>query len=143
MKSKSIFLILTICGLFQMSSCKKDNEIRIGTFKKLSSNNYICYFAKNKTEFQQQKYICADDYKNAFTIINDKKIRFKNVELSVSANNEDIHWKKKFKSGKYQMIIDMFLTKEINDVKQQKGTITIKSNDGKQVLTTFYGECEF
>lgn len=128
-----------------MSSCKKDEEIKIGTFKELPSDirEFTCYFAKNKIDFQQQKYICADDYKNAFTIINDKKLRFISVGLSVSANNKNVHWVKKFKTEKYQMVIDMFLIKEINDIKQQKGTITIKSNDGKQVVTPFYGECEF
>ena len=144
-KSKTALLIFSFCVLFQMSSCKND-EIRIGTFKEIpaEAEEFICYFAKDKAEFQQHEYICADDYfKNAYAVINDEKIKFKSLTSSVSANRKDVHWVKKYKSEKYIMIIDMFLIKEIDDIKQQKGTITIKSNDGKKVVTTFYGECDF
>ena len=143
-KLKRPYIIFAIYILFQMTSCSKKREIKISNFKELPSNipEYICYFAKNKVEFQQKKFICADDYKDAFMIINGEEIKFKPTGFSVTSN-ENLHWEKTFTSDNFQMKIDMFLVNEMDDIKQQKGTITIKSKDGIKFVTNFYGECEF
>ena len=142
-KSKTALLIFSFCVLFQMSSCKND-EIKIGTFNGLPSeiDGCSCYFSANQKEFKQKKYIYADDYlDNAYIIINDKKVKFKSIKASVSANGNDVHWVKKFKSEDYQITVETFQTGEIDETSQERGTITIKSTDGDQVVKTFVGEC--
>ena len=126
-----------------LTACKND-EMVIGTFQEFPPEieGCACYFSNNEKEFQMEKYICVDDYfKNAYVIINDKKIKFKSVEASVSVKGKYKHWTKTFKSEKHQMIIEMLQTGEIDETQQQKGTITIKSNDGNQVKIPFVGEC--
>lgn len=144
MKSKSIFLILVICVLFQMTSCKEPHDT-IGSFKGLPSEieGCSCYFSKNKKEFQLEKYICAEDYfHNAYIIINDKKIILKNVESGVSADGKDIHWTKTYKNENYQIKIEMFQTGEIDETSQQKGVLTLKNKKtGQEIKSEFYGEC--
>ena len=139
------FLGLIICVVFQMTSCKNEQDnIRIGTFKGLPPeiDGCACYFSRNQKEFDKEKYICVDNYFNtAYVIINDKKVKFKSLTSSVSTDSKDTHWTKNFKSEKYHMTIEMFQIGEIDETWQQKGNITIKSDDGNQITETFYGEC--
>ena len=142
-KSKRVFLVFAVCVSFLMSSCKND-EIKIGAFNEFPSeiDGCSCYFSANQKEFKQKKYIYVDDYlDNAYLIINGKKIKFKSIKASVSANGKDVHWIKKFKSNDYQITVETFQTGEIDETSQEKGTITIKSTDGNQVVKTFVGEC--
>ena len=145
MKSKTVFLGLIICVLFQMSSCKKEQDaIKVGIFNGLPPeiDGCACYFSRNEKEFKSKKYILADDYlNNAYIIINDEKNTLKNVGAAVKAKGNDIHWSKTFKNEKYEVTIEMFETGEIDETSQQKGVVTIKSVDGNQITETFYGEC--
>lgn len=143
-RSKSTSTVVIICILFQMLSCRKEENIRIGSFKELPSEigGCACYFSNNKKEFQLEKYICADDYfKNAYILINDKKVILKNVEASVTVKKET-HWKKTFKSEEYQMTIEMFQMGEIDEINQQKGFLILKNiKTGQEIKSEFYGEC--
>lgn len=98
-----------------------------------------CYFAKNKADFETEKYIYADDAgKTAYMMLDGKRLAMNLISSS-------------------DMEVDEILTKEIeNDdykisVKGKKikgeeallfeGTMTIEKPDGTVFTTPIYGEC--
>lgn len=98
-----------------------------------------CYFAKNKTDFEAEKYIYADDAgKTAYMKLDGKRLAMNLISSS-------------------DMEVDEQLTKEIENenykisVKGKKikgeeallfeGTLTIEKPDGTVVTTPIYGEC--
>ncbi|MBV8326212.1 hypothetical protein [Chryseobacterium sp.] len=98
-----------------------------------------CYFAKNKADFENEKYIYADDAgKTAYMKLDGKRVAMNLISSS-------------------DMEVDEVLTKEIENenykisVKGKKikgeeallfeGTLTIEKPDGSVYTTPIYGEC--
>ena len=98
-----------------------------------------CYFARNKSDFEAEKYIYADDAGKTAS----KKLDGKRLSMNLISSSD--------------MEVDEELTKEIenNDykisVKGKKikgeeallfeGTLTIEKPDGSVITTPIYGEC--
>lgn len=98
-----------------------------------------CYFAKNKSDFENEKYIYADDAgKTAYMKIEGKKLVM-NL-LSSSDMEADDELTKEIENENYKISVK---GKKIKNEQAMlfDGVITIEKPDGSSIKMPIYGEC--
>ncbi|MXN89720.1 hypothetical protein GR160_00635 [Flavobacterium sp. Sd200] len=137
-----LFLFLCSCGKEHGKSKKSiTDKIVIDTFSTFPAeiDGCACYYSNNETEFNNGKYIYADDYNsNAFVKLNGKMVKLlltKSDTLPEKRSNEI------FENNDYEVIINTKQTGQIDETWQSKGTITIMPKKGKAITKPIFGEC--
>lgn len=98
-----------------------------------------CYFSKNRTDFENEKYIYADDAaKIAYMKIDGKKV----VLDLISSNDmhESDELSKEIETESYKISVKGKKIKG-EEALLFEGTLTIEKPDGTTVTTPIYGEC--
>ena len=106
------------------------NQINLETFGfPAEVNGCSCYFAKNKEDFEDEKYVYIDDYgNNAFLKIDGKSVKIKNFNKVIK--NDDI-----------TVTIQGKKVSELEEVMMFEGTMTVENKKGEKTITPIYGEC--
>lgn len=157
--------VLIIASLMMLFSCKKEekisenktktdslmsvndsanvtgtlNQINLETFGfPAEVNGCSCYFAKNKNDFDQEKYIYIDDYGNsAFLKIDGKMVKIEMNEGDFDPEN----FSKIIKNDEYSVTIQGKKINELEEVMMFQGTMTVENKKGEKTITPIYGEC--
>ena len=115
-------------------------EIQLGTFGfPAEVEGCSCYFAKNKADFENQKYIYVDDYgKNAFIIANGNQIRFPMKD----GNFNEEHFSRKLNNSTFKVELNGEKIKSMHEVIMFEGTMTVENlKTGAKTTSPIYGEC--
>ncbi|ASK32069.1 hypothetical protein CEY12_19055 [Chryseobacterium sp. T16E-39] len=98
-----------------------------------------CYFAKNKADFEEEKYIYADDAgKTAYMKLDGKRLTMNLISSSDMEADELLT--KEIESGDYKISVKGKKIKG-EEALLFEGTITIEKPDGTVVTSPIYGEC--
>lgn len=98
-----------------------------------------CYFAKNKADFEAEKYIYADDAgKKAYMKLDGKRLAMNLISSSDMEVDEEIS--KEIESDHYKISIKGKKIKG-EEALLFEGTLTIEKPDGTVITTPIYGEC--
>jgi len=98
-----------------------------------------CYFAKNKSDFENEKYIYADDAgKTAYMKLDGKRLAMNLISSSDMEADEELS--KEIESGEYKISVKGKKIKNEEALLFQ-GTLTIEKPDGTIVTMPIYGEC--
>lgn len=98
-----------------------------------------CYFAKNKTDFENEKYIYADDAgKTAYMKLDGKRIAMNLISSSDMEVDEELT--KEIENENYKISIKGKKIKN-EEVLLFEGTLTITKPDGSVTTMPIYGEC--
>lgn len=98
-----------------------------------------CYFAKNKTDFEKEKYIYADDAgKTAYMKLDGKRIAMNLISSSDMEADEVLS--KEIENENYKISIKGKKIKH-EEVLLFEGTLTIERPDGSITKMPIYGEC--
>ncbi len=101
-------------------------------------NGCACYFAANKEDFENEKYIYIDDYgNNAFLQVNGKPIKIEMEEGDFDPSD----FKKTIKNSEFTITIEGKKIKEMTEVMMFSGIMTVTGADGSATTTPIYGEC--
>ena len=97
-----------------------------------------CYFAKNKEDFDAEKYVYIDDYgKNAYLKSEGKMIK-------IPMKDADFHpekFSKTVENKELSVKIEGKKIKDLEEVMMFEGTMTVDYKNGEQITTPVYGEC--
>lgn len=97
-----------------------------------------CYFATDKENFNNEKYIYVDDYgNNAFLHLNGKQVKIKMEE----GDFDPEHFTKTISNEDYTVTLSGKKLKEVEELMVFEGDITIKSTNGATYTSSVYGEC--
>ncbi|MDQ1097281.1 MULTISPECIES: hypothetical protein [Chryseobacterium] len=114
--------------------------IEIGTFpfpKEIKECS--CYFAKNKADFEAERYIYADDAgKTAYVKLNGSRLVMNLISSSDMEVDEELS--KEIESDDYKISIKGKKIKG-EEALLFEGTMRIEKPDGTVVTTPIYGEC--
>jgi hypothetical protein len=98
-----------------------------------------CYFAKNKADFEAEKYIYADDAgKTAYMKLDGKRLSMNLISSSDMESDEELS--KEIESDDYKISVKGKKIKG-EEALLFKGTLTIEKPDGTVVTMPIYGEC--
>jgi len=98
-----------------------------------------CYFAKNKADFEAEKYIYADDAgKTAYMKLDGKRLAMKLISSSDMEVDEELS--KEIESDNYKISVKGKKIKG-EEALLFEGTLTIEKPDGTIVTMPIYGEC--
>lgn len=98
-----------------------------------------CYFAKNKADFENEKYIYADDAgKTAYMKLDGKRLAMNLISSSDMEIDEELS--KEIESDDYKISIEGKKIKG-EEALLFEGTLTIEKPDGTVVTMPIYGEC--
>lgn len=98
-----------------------------------------CYFAKNKADFEAEKYIYADDAgKTAYMKLDGKRQTMNLISSSDMEVDEELN--KEIESGDYKISVKGKKIKGEEALLFQ-GTLTIEKPDGTVETMPVYGEC--
>lgn len=98
-----------------------------------------CYFAKSKADFENEKYIYADDAgKTAYMKLDGKRLAMNLISSSDMEVDEELS--KEIESDDYKISVKGKKIKG-EEALLFKGTITIEKTDGTIVTIPIYGEC--
>jgi len=98
-----------------------------------------CYFAKNKADFEKEKYIYADDAgKTAYMKLDGKRQAMNLISSSDMEVDEQLN--KEIESGDYKISVQGKKIKG-EEALLFEGTIRIEKPDGTVVTLPIYGEC--
>ncbi|GAA4158857.1 hypothetical protein GCM10022217_20710 [Chryseobacterium ginsenosidimutans] len=98
-----------------------------------------CYFAKNKTDFENEKYIYADDAgKTAYMKLDGKRLAMNLISSSDMEVDEELS--KEIESDNYKISVKGKKIKG-EEALLFEGTLTIEKTDGTVVTLPIYGEC--
>lgn len=98
-----------------------------------------CYFAKSKADFENEKYIYADDAgKTAYMKLDGKRLAMNLISSSDMEADEELS--KEIESGEYKISVKGKKIKNEEALLFQ-GTLTIEKPDGTKVTMPIYGEC--
>ncbi|WP_294208720.1 hypothetical protein [uncultured Chryseobacterium sp.] len=98
-----------------------------------------CYFAKNKADFEAERYIYADDAgKTAYMKLNGSRIVMNLISSSDMEVDEELS--KEIESDDYKISIRGKKIKG-EEALLFEGTMRIEKPDGTVVTTPIYGEC--
>lgn len=98
-----------------------------------------CYFAKNKTEFESEKYIYADDAgKTAYMMLDGKRLAMNLISSSDMEVDEELT--KEIENDDYKISVKGKKIKG-EEALLFEGTLTIEKPDGTTFTTPIYGEC--
>ena len=151
---------------FILVACKKDKETISNTTPKDSANmvqdsakidstyskilvdvfpfpkeikECSCYFAKNKADFENEKYIYADDAgKTAYMKLDGKRIAMNLISSSDMEVDEELN--KEIENENYKISVKGNKIKD-EEVLLFEGTLTIEKPDGSITTMPIYGEC--
>lgn len=151
---------------FILVACKKDKETISNTTPKDSANmvqdsakidstyskilvdvfpfpkeikECSCYFAKNKADFENEKYIYADDAgKTAYMKLDGKRIAMNLISSSDMEVDEELN--KEIENENYKISVKGKKIKD-EEVLLFEGTLTIEKPDGSITTMPIYGEC--
>ncbi|MCS3868506.1 hypothetical protein J3D55_001422 [Chryseobacterium ginsenosidimutans] len=98
-----------------------------------------CYFAKNKADFEAEKYIYADDAgKTAYMKLDGKRLAMNLISSSDMEADEELN--KEIENDNYKISVKGKKIKA-EEALLFKGTLTIEKPDGTVVTMPIYGEC--
>ncbi|MFZ4931041.1 hypothetical protein [Chryseobacterium sp. Mn2064] len=98
-----------------------------------------CYFAKNKADFETEKYIYADDAgKTAYMMLDGKRLAMNLISSSDMEVDEILT--KEIENGDYKISVKGKKIKG-EEALLFEGTLTIEKPDGTTFTTPIYGEC--
>jgi len=94
-----------------------------------------CTFSKNQLDFNNEKYIYANDYAEiAFISINKKLVKFKLVSMKGNVSH--------YSNKDYKLRIDIKSEKPSGEESSiLKGIMTLTNKQGQKTITNFTGEC--
>lgn len=97
-----------------------------------------CYFASDKENFENEKFVYIDDYgKNAY-------IKLKGQQVIIPVTDGDFNvdnFEKNVDGNGYKIQIKGRKIKEMYEVMMFEGTMTVENSEGKKATTPIYGEC--
>lgn len=98
-----------------------------------------CYFAKSKSDFENEKYIYADDAgKTAYMKLDGKRLAMSLISSSDMEVDEELN--KEIESDEYKISVKGKKIKG-EEALLFEGTLTIEKPDGTVVTLPVYGEC--
>ncbi|KXH79591.1 hypothetical protein [Chryseobacterium kwangjuense] len=98
-----------------------------------------CYFARNKTDFEAEKYIYADDAgKTAYMKLDGKRLAMNLISSSDMEVDEELT--KEIESDQYKISVKGKKIKS-EEALLFEGTLTIEKPDGTVETMPIYGEC--
>jgi len=98
-----------------------------------------CYFAKNKSDFENEKYIYADDAgKTAYMKLDGKRLTMNLISSSDMEADEELT--KEIENENYKISVKGKKIKN-EEVLLFEGTLTITKPDGSVTTMPIYGEC--
>lgn len=98
-----------------------------------------CYFARNKTDFEAEKYIYADDAgKTAYMKLDGKRLTMNLISSSDMEVEDELT--KEIESNDYKISVKGKKIKG-EEALLFEGTLTIEKPDGSVISTPIYGEC--
>lgn len=98
-----------------------------------------CYFAKNKADFEAEKYIYADDAgKTAYMKLDGKRLAMNLLSSSDMEVDEELS--KEIESEDYKISVKGKKIKG-EEALLFEGTLRIEKPDGTVITTPIYGEC--
>lgn len=98
-----------------------------------------CYFARNKVDFENEKYIYADDAgKTAYMKLDGKRIAMNLISSSDMEVDEELT--KEIENENYKISVKGKKIKN-EEVLLFEGTLTIEKPDGSKTTMPIYGEC--
>ncbi|MDF2553164.1 MAG: hypothetical protein K0R77_2439 [Chryseobacterium sp.] len=98
-----------------------------------------CYFAKNKADFENEKYIYADDAgKTAYMKLDGKRLAMNLLSSSDMEADEELT--KEIENENYKISVKGKKIKN-EEVLLFEGTLTITKPDGSVITMPIYGEC--
>ena len=98
-----------------------------------------CYFARNKADFEAEKYIYADDAgKTAYMKLDGKRMAMNLISSSDMEVDEELT--KEIESNDYKISVKGKKIKG-EEALLFEGTLTIEKPDGTVIKTPIYGEC--
>lgn len=134
-----------LCVVFLISmllvSCGNEKELIIDRFRDFPEeiDGCACYFSADKDDFIKGNYIYADNYEDhAYISINGLMQLFTLVKYTETAKGT---WTKVYANDKYEVEVESKELWQVDQTWLQKGTIIVKSKDGKTIKKTIYGEC--
>ncbi|KFF12798.1 hypothetical protein IW15_08390 [Chryseobacterium soli] len=158
--------LIIFFSAFLLTACKKDKETVSGAVSKDSMatvhdstkvnasagkiliepfpfpkeiKECSCYFAKNKADFEAEKYIYADDAgKTAYMKLDGKRLAMNLISSSDMEADEELS--KEIESGDYKISVKGKKIKK-EEALLFEGTMTIEKPDGSIETTPIYGEC--
>lgn len=137
---KRLLFVLCLLSVL-LISCAEEKAIIIDRFRDFPDEigGCACYFSANKEDFIEGNYIYADTYHDhAYISINKKMIQF---TLKDHVDIAEGYWKKIYSNEQFEIILEGKEELKADDTWQQKGTMSIKSRDGKITKETIYGQC--
>ena len=158
--------LIIFFSAFLLVACKKDKETISGSTKTDSTNiiqdsaktdiqnaNIVvdvfpfpkeikecsCYFAKNKADFENEKYIYADDAgKTAYMMLDGKRLAMNLISSSDMEVDEELT--KEIENENYKISVKGKKIKH-EEALLFEGTLTIEKPDGSKTTMPIYGEC--
>ncbi|MBW7676284.1 hypothetical protein [Chryseobacterium chendengshani] len=158
--------LIIICFALTLIACKREKETISNSAKKDSVNiiqdsvktdakpaNILvdifpfpkeikecsCYFARNKADFENEKYIYADDAgKTAYMKLDGKRIAMNLISSSDMEVDEELN--KEIENENYKISVRGKKIKN-EEVLLFEGTLTIEKPDGSITTMPIYGEC--
>ncbi|WP_347217345.1 hypothetical protein [Chryseobacterium sp.] len=98
-----------------------------------------CYFARNKADFEAEKYIYADDAgKTAYMKLDGKRLAMNLISSSDMEVDEELT--KEIENNDYKISVKGKKIKG-EEALLFEGTLTIEKPDGSVITTPIYGEC--
>lgn len=100
-----------------------------------------CQFAKNKADFDAEKYIYVDDAnENAFAMLDGQRRAMKLISSS-SFEDDSESLSKEIETTEYKISIKAKKIKEEPEAMLFEGTMTIEKPSGEKITMPIYGEC--
>lgn len=137
---KRLLFVLSLISVL-LISCAEEKATTIDRFRDFPDEigGCACYFSANKEDFIEGNYIYADTYHDhAYISINGKMMQF---TLKDQIDVTESYWMKIYTNKQYEATVESEESLKADDTWQQKGTISVKSRDGKVVKETIYGQC--
>lgn len=98
-----------------------------------------CYFAKNRADFEAEKYIYTDDAgKTAYMKLDGKRIAMNLISSSDMESGEELN--KEIENGDYKISVKGKKVKG-EEALIFEGSMTIEKPDGTKETVPVYGEC--
>ncbi|MCY0978007.1 hypothetical protein PGH12_16750 [Chryseobacterium wangxinyae] len=159
--------LIIFFSAFLLVACKKEKETVSNNSKPKDSLNFIqdsaktdaqpanilvdvfpfpkeikecsCYFARNKADFENERYIYADDAgKTAYMKLDGKRIAMNLISSSDMEVDEELN--KEIENENYKISVKGKKIKN-EEVLLFEGTLTIEKPDGSVTTMPIYGEC--
>ena len=121
-----------------------ENKITVGTFTDFPPeiDGCSCYFSQSEADFKTKKYVYADNYENtAFININGAMVKLTRPDAKSEKSLSEKHVVKTYSNNDYEVTVDINQIKQIEEVWEYKGTLTIKPKNGQTVTVNIEGEC--